>query len=159
MRFSAAFIPFLTSLVTARPDYGGQGKVTVSDLKLHKVGIPVGFSIQNLSFKLSGDKRNNIDCSAESLPWPEFSSSRCSDSQYSFALLPRDESPEILLMIYHNVGDKRADLRGGIILNLHCRRRGEEPVDDECTQERSLTFSIDGPIADYRWRDAYDELR
>ncbi|CAH0018707.1 unnamed protein product [Clonostachys rhizophaga] len=159
MRFSAACTLFLTSLVTARPDYGGEGKVTVSDLKLHKVAVPVGFTIQNLSFKLSGVKDKNIECSAAEPPWPEVSFMPCSNPQYSFALLPRDESPEILLMIYHDVGDRRADLRGGIVLNLHCRRRGDEPVDDECTQDRALTFRIDGPVADYRWRDAYDELR
>ncbi|VUC30979.1 unnamed protein product [Clonostachys rosea] len=161
MRFSAC-VPFLASLVAARPDYGGEGKVTVSNLKLNKVAVPVGFRLPNISFKLSGDQAKNIECSAANLPWPEFAFNRCGDSQYSFGLLPRDDSPEILLMIYHDVADKRADLRGGIVLNLICRNYdeyGNELFDYECTQDGPVTFRINGPIADYRFRDGYDELR
>ena len=108
MRFSVALSTVLTSLglQQAQAGYGREEEVTISDVKIHKIGSPVGTTIPSISFKINGDDANDLECSGADLPWPEPNDiTRCGDSNYAFLLWPGEDGIEFGMMIYHDVGD------------------------------------------------------
>ncbi|KAF5025725.1 hypothetical protein F66182_2192 [Fusarium sp. NRRL 66182] len=141
-----ALIAFITGSLA-----GGRGReesVTLSDLSIHKLGSPVGLRIESVSFKISGADAENLECSAKNVAFPvpdTFLS--CGKSDYAFTLRPGDHGEEFSLMIYHDVGDSHADLRGGSDVPTVCdNSHGTGSADEICTQGKPVTFKIDGPV-------------
>ncbi|CAH0045614.1 unnamed protein product [Clonostachys solani] len=156
MQLPSILNPLLAIVGLRQVDYGAEETVTVSSVRLHKLGSPVDVKIPSLSFKLSGNDADGLECSAADVSWPEPGFNRCGNSKYSFALLSGTSigngDHEFYLMIYHDVGDRKADLRGGTGLDFDCRSQGDGPADEICKQDAPVTFKIDGPVANYSWR-------
>ncbi|KAM0346336.1 hypothetical protein ACHAPU_005767 [Fusarium lateritium] len=143
----AALTAFVTGTLAA------EEKVTVSDLSIHVEGSPVGDTIDSISFKLNGAKAKNLKCSAKDFAFPEpVTFHSCGKSDYSFTLWPGGHEvgvhgQDFRIMIYHDVGDSHADLRGGAHVPTNCdNSQGSGPADEICTQKKPVTFKIDGPV-------------
>lgn len=110
MQLPSILNPLLAIVGLRQVDYGAEETVTVSSVRLHKLGSPVDVKIPSLSFKLSGNDADGLECSAADVSWPEPGFNRCGNSKYSFALLSGTSigngDHEFNLMIYHDVGDR-----------------------------------------------------
>ncbi|KAF4957448.1 hypothetical protein FGADI_3084 [Fusarium gaditjirri] len=138
-----------TFLAFAGQALAGRGeKVTVSDLTIHKVGSPVGLTIESVSFKLNGKNAKNLKCAAEDVAFPEPDDLYpCGKSDYAFTLWAGEEGEEFSIMVYHDVGDPKADLRGGADIPTVCdNSQGSDPADEICKQKKPVSFVIDGPV-------------
>ncbi|KAF9761355.1 hypothetical protein IL306_003852 [Fusarium sp. DS 682] len=122
--------------------------VTVSELSIHKLGSPVGVKIDKVSFKVTGKDAKNLKCSAKNVAFPEPDDILpCGKSNYSFTLWPGEHGAQFRVMVYHDVGDSHADLRGGADIKTVCDSSHETgPGDQTCTQVKPVTFKIDGPV-------------
>ncbi|RFU73386.1 major allergen alt [Trichoderma arundinaceum] len=143
---SETFAPLLalaTSVLAGREE-----RVKVSNLSVHKVGSPVGATIESISFRLSGDNAKDLECSASNFAFPEpIEMFPCGDSGYAFALFAGEDGVDFATMVYHDVGDLHADLRGHSNVDTLCdNSHGSGPADEICTQKNSVTFIIDGPV-------------
>lgn len=98
---------FASLLALAAPALAGREEtVKVSHLSVHKVGSPVGTTIESVSFKLNGDNVKNLKCSASNFAFPSpIKIFPCGDSDYSFALFAGEDGVEFATMLYHDVGD------------------------------------------------------
>ncbi|KAJ4017672.1 hypothetical protein NW752_001577 [Fusarium irregulare] len=142
MRFSsAATLGFAATALAAKET------VTVSKLNIHSVGTPIKTTLKSVSFTLNGADAKNLKCSAKNLAYPTPEKSYpCGDSDYSF-LIWEGEKEQFGIMIYHDVGDAKADLRGGRDIKTNCdNSQGSGPADEICTQGKPVSFKIDGPV-------------
>ncbi|KAH7127267.1 hypothetical protein EDB81DRAFT_808997 [Dactylonectria macrodidyma] len=98
---------FASLLALAAPGLAGREEgVKVSHLSVHKVGSPIGATIESVSFKLNGDNAKNLECSASNFAFPEpIKIFPCGDSDYSFALFAGEDGVDFATMVYHDVGD------------------------------------------------------
>ncbi|CAG9983769.1 unnamed protein product [Clonostachys byssicola] len=153
MQLPSILDPLLAMVGLRQVNYGAEETVTVSSVRLHKLGSPVDVKIPSLSFELSGNEADGLECSATDVSWPKPGFNWCGNSKYSFALLSdtsiSNDDHKFNLMIYHDVGDRKADLRGGTGLDFDCRSQGDGPADEICKQDAPVTFKIDGPVANY----------
>ncbi|RGP73159.1 major allergen alt [Fusarium longipes] len=137
-----------TAITLAASALAAKESVTVSKLSIHSVGSPVGTRIESVSFVLNGDDAENLKCSAKNVAFPipdKFYP--CGDSDYSFTLWEGEKGAKFRVMVYHDVGDARADLRGGADVRTKCdNSQGSGPADEICTQVKPVTFTIDGPV-------------
>ncbi|KAI9170561.1 major allergen alt [Paramyrothecium foliicola] len=128
--------------------------VYVSDLNIHKHGSPVGDTIKSVSFKLNGADAKDLECSSShafAFPSP-VAIFRCGNSDYSFAIFEGENGADFATMLYHDVGDPRADLRGLSDVVTECdNSHGTGPADLICKQEpgEKVTFTIDGPVGSH----------
>ncbi|KAM5347374.1 hypothetical protein ACJ41O_010379 [Fusarium nematophilum] len=132
----------------ARSLASGEESVTLSDLSIHKQGSPVGVTIESVSFKVSGADADNLECSATNVAFPKPDGIlRCGKSDYAFTLWAGESGAEFRVMVYHDVGDSHADLRGWSDIPTVCdNSHGTGPADEICTQDKPVTFKIDGPV-------------
>ncbi|KAJ3544916.1 hypothetical protein NM208_g2774 [Fusarium decemcellulare] len=71
----------------------------------------------------------------------------CGKSDYAFTLWAGEDGAEFRVMVYHDVGDSHADLRGWSDIPTACdNSHGTGPADEICTQDKPVTFKIDGPV-------------
>ncbi|KAH7233715.1 hypothetical protein BKA59DRAFT_504513 [Fusarium tricinctum] len=126
----------------------GKETVTLSKLSIHRQGSPVGDTIESISFKIDGADAKGLRCSAKDFPFPEpVKIQGCGNSDYAFSLWPGEHGADFRVMIYHDVGDSHADLRGGKDIPTVCdNSHGSGPADEICTQKKAVTFKIDGPV-------------
>ncbi|KAJ2977888.1 hypothetical protein NQ176_g4124 [Zarea fungicola] len=120
-------------------------KVIVSNLRIHKKGS----NITRVQFRLDGHKVKDINCSGEKVPFPEPKEAfPCGDSGYSFVLFPGDKKDiEFQVFLYHDVGDRHADLRGGF--DIHTIRDNIDAAghaNEIYTQKEPVSFTIEGPV-------------
>ncbi|KAK6714769.1 hypothetical protein QX201_005621 [Fusarium graminearum] len=143
MRFSVC-----TAITLAAGALAAKEKVTVSKLSIHSVGSPVGTSIKSVSFVLNGDDADNVKCSAKNVAFPVPDDIlSCGDSNYAFTLWEGEKGAKFRVMVYHDVGDSHADLRGGADIRTKCdNSQGSGPADEICTQVKPVSFTIDGPV-------------
>ncbi|KAF5004234.1 hypothetical protein FDECE_9263 [Fusarium decemcellulare] len=136
-------IAFITQALAGREE-----SVTVSDLSIHKEGSPVGVEIESVSFKVSGADADNLECSATNVAFPKPDAILpCGKSDYAFTLWAGEDGAEFRVMVYHDVGDSHADLRGWSDIPTACdNSHGTGPADEICTQDKPVTFKIDGPV-------------
>ncbi|KAH6988554.1 hypothetical protein EDB80DRAFT_171202 [Ilyonectria destructans] len=140
---------FASLLALAAPALAGRGeRIKVSHLSVHKEGSPVGTTIESVSFKLNGDNAKDLECSASNFAFPSpIVIFPCGDSDYSFALFAGEDGVDFATMVYHDVGDSHADLRGLSNVDTVCdNSHGSGPADEICTQGEPVTFIIDGPV-------------
>ncbi|KAF4452361.1 major allergen alt [Fusarium austroafricanum] len=144
--FSTAFLAFAAQALA-----GGEERVKVSDLTIHKIGSPFGPTIESVSFKLNGEDAKDLKCAAENVAFPKPSDNLpCGKSDYSFTLWEGQEGEEFRIMVYHDVGDPKADLRGGADIPTICdNSQGSDPADEICQQKKPVSFKIDGPVGDH----------
>ncbi|KAF5658693.1 major allergen alt [Fusarium heterosporum] len=130
----AALTAFVTGSLAG--SHGGEEKVTVSGLSIHVEGSPVGDTIESIEFRLNGASAKNLKCFAKDFAFPEpVTFHSCGKSDYSFTLWPGGHEvgvhgQDFRVMIYHDVGDSQ----------------GSGPADEICTQKKSVTFEISGPV-------------
>jgi hypothetical protein len=152
------------SLAAATGTAARTEEVTISDFSLHILLCPASTNVLEVSFKITGDdaqdvlcafKRTGDDakdalCNRGNLEFPGSHPGiyACDEGNYSFLLLePENAGNEYALMIYHDVGDSHADLRGELDLVTRCTSNdGGSTEDWTCTQLESVTFTIDGPV-------------
>ncbi|KAM0558120.1 hypothetical protein ACHAPJ_005287 [Fusarium lateritium] len=140
-----------TTLLTSVAGYvaaGGEETVTVSDLSIHKQGSPVGLKIESVKFKVTGADADNLECSGTNVAFPQPDDILpCGKSNYAWTLWAGEEGEEFRIMVYHDVGDSHADLRGWHDIPTVCdNSHGSGPADEICTQDKPVTWKIDGPV-------------
>ncbi|KAG8672128.1 hypothetical protein FPOAC2_05496 [Fusarium poae] len=137
-----------TAVTLAAGALAAKEQVTVSKLSVHSIESPAGHKIPSVSLVVNGDDADNLKCSAKDLgfPMPEYLLP-CAGSNYSFTLWEGQRDTKFHVMVYHDVGDSHADLRGGADIRTTCDNgQGSGPADEICTQVKPVSFQIDGPI-------------
>ncbi|KAJ2983928.1 hypothetical protein NQ176_g350 [Zarea fungicola] len=136
----------LFSLVAAA--LATEEQVTVSDFFVHKQASTIGNSINSVSFRLKGAIQE-LQCSAGEIAYPEpVKLLSCSDSKYAFTLWPGTSHDDFRVIIHHDVGDRKANLRGAANVATVCDENDVDNASDViCRQINPVSFSIDGPIA------------